>query len=433
EDPLYSGVGKLLGVVIEKSNVNTIRVEVMDDKAQISEGSLVSVMIGDRETLYQIVDGIAESEDLERSNRHGYVQVVARKIGRWVEGTSQLEQVPWTPQIYAPVYSVDSVESTPNRQCIGYIPRTNYGIKVDCNQLVTHNTAILGVLGMGKTFLALELVERMAEAGIKVWVIDTTNEYEKNLTRYISSEKQAAADKEIQEGIEDLKTKYNANKELGGNHPKFRELIQSHIGTYLLDETWTVRVFNPDSYYVTEQTGWRDKQGEVGFGEYSRAQKTRVIAEVLLDLLSKEQTSSAKLCLVLEEAHSLAPEWNVVVDDGDKAASNATAKAILQGRKYGFGCLVITQRTAHVTKSILNQCHTIFALRTFDRTGMEFLSNYLGDDYTNMLNSLEAQQCVAYGRAINSGTPLIVSLNRREDFISSALDVEVPDEEQQEG
>jgi len=41
---------------------------------------------------------------------------------------------------------------------------------MNVQQLVTHNGAILGILGAGKTFLALELVERMLLEGIKVIV-----------------------------------------------------------------------------------------------------------------------------------------------------------------------------------------------------------------------------------------------------------------------
>jgi DNA helicase HerA-like ATPase len=53
-------------------------------------------------------------------------------------------------------------------------------------------------------------------------------------------------------------------------------------------------------------------------------------------------------------------------------ATAATARAILQGRKYGLGCLLVTQRTANVTKTILNQCNTTFAMRMFDDTGKDF-------------------------------------------------------------
>lgn len=127
-------------------------------------------------------------------------------------------------------------------------------------------------------------------------------------------------------------------------------------------------------------------------------------------------TENARLCLVLEEAHSLVPEWNSVAHDGDRNATNGTAKAILQGRKYGFGCLLITQRTANVTKSILNQCNTIFGLRVFDATGMDFLSNYIGSDYASLLATLPPRHCVAFGRSLNTQNPLIVELNHRDEF-----------------
>ena len=55
--------------------------------------------------------------------------------------------------------------------------------------------------------------------------------------------------------------------------------------------------------------------------------------------------------------------FNSIVVKDDSNHANGTAKVILQGRKYGLGCIIVTQRTANVTKSILNQCNTIFALR----------------------------------------------------------------------
>src|SRR5258708_12273805 len=108
-----------------------------------------------------------------------------------------------------------------------------------------------------------------------------------------------------------------------------------------------------------------------------------------------------------------------VVAEGDRAATARSARAILQGRKYGLGCLLITQRTANVTKTILNQCNTIFAMRTFDETGMEFLGNYLGKDYAGMLPSLAERQAVFFGRASSYTNPLLVNLNDRAQFVAS--------------
>ncbi len=84
-----------------------------------------------------------------------------------------------------------------------------------------------------------------------------------------------------------------------------------------------------------------------------------------------------------------------------------------------MGCLLITQRTANVTKTIQNQCNSIFAMRTFDETGKNFLSNYIGTEYTNRLSSLEARQAVFYGKASSCENPVLIRLNDRDKFIES--------------
>ncbi len=74
--------------------------------------------------------------------------------------------------------------------------------------------------------------------------------------------------------------------------------------------------------------------------EVSLVEKTKIISESLLKCcMSLGQTEVAKCCLVFEEDHSLVPEWNSVVNSGDERYSNGTAKVILQGRKYGLGCI----------------------------------------------------------------------------------------------
>ena len=111
-------------------------------------------------------------------------------------------------------------------------------------------------------------------------------------------------------------------------------------------------------------------------------------------------SNSARVLLVLEEAHALVPEWNSTSYGGDQRASNGTAKAVLQGRKFGMGVLLITQRTANVTKTILNQCNTVIALRTFDATGMDFLRNYIGGTYADILSALQERTAVIFEQSV---------------------------------
>ena len=146
---------------------------------------------------------------------------------------------------------------------------------------------------------------------------------------------------------------------------------------------------------------------------------TQIISDAALKVTQKRgRTDSPRLCLVYEEAHSLVPEWNATVFEGDRAATNGTARAILQGRKYGVGCLLITQRTASVTKTILNQCNSVFAMRSFDDTSKEFLSNYIGRDYAALLPNLPERHAVFFGRASSCENPVHIQLNDRSAFIA---------------
>ena len=67
-------------------------------------------------------------------------------------------------------------------ESIGHFPSTAYSVGLkNVHELVTHNTAILGILGVGKSMLSIELIERMMAEGIKVICLDLTNQYQQEL------------------------------------------------------------------------------------------------------------------------------------------------------------------------------------------------------------------------------------------------------------
>jgi DNA helicase HerA-like ATPase len=151
--------------------------------------------------------------------------------------------------------------------------------------------------------------------------------------------------------------------------------------------------------------------------EATTVEKTSLIATALLSAATDlGETEEGRVCLVLEEAHSLTPEPTEGLTREDQRAVHQTARAVLQGRKYGYGCLLISQRTANVTKTILNQCHTVFALRSYDATGISFLSNYLGDAYSRLLSGLPQFHCAAFGGGISCSAPVIMRLNDPQQF-----------------
>lgn len=286
------------------------------------------------------------------------------------------------------------------------------------HDLVTHNTAILGILGIGKTMLAMELAERMMSAGIKVICVDLTNEYSTKLAAYIDPGKEAAVRAELRAIGAGGKSKVHQNVEEGGSITDFTAAVGTKISEFMSPaNTSRLMVFNPTHYEVWRQDS-KPFSGKASMASLSPAEITHIVSQATLDATAVLGiTDKARVCLVYEEAHSLVPEWNSAVADGDKSASNGTARAILQGRKYGLGCLLIAQRTANVTKTILNQCNTIFAMRTFDDTGKDFLANYIGADYASSLSSLSERQAVFFGKASSCENPILIQLNDREKFL----------------
>ena len=57
-------------------------------------------------------------------------------------------------------------------------------------------------------------------------------------------------------------------------------------------------------------------------------------------------------------------------------------------------------------------------MRVFDATGMDFLKNYIGTDYANILSSLEDRFAVVFGKASSSKQPVILELNDLNAFKS---------------
>lgn len=326
--------------------------------------------------------------------------------------------VKWLPRINAPVFLLESDRHAASPSAVGHFPKTNFGIGLNISDAVTHNTAILGILGIGKSYLAIEMVERMIADGIKVICLDLTNQYAALLSDFIDPAYEEARRVELvtagQGGVP------NQNQEQGGSHPAFRAQITEQLRRFVdPGEQRRLRVLNPAQFEVTRQAGGM-YQGNANMATLTPTEITAIISDAALKVCQElGMIDRARVCLIYEEAHSLVPEWNSVVADGDKAATARSARAILQGRKYGLGCLLITQRTANVTKTILNQCNTIFAMRTFDDTGKEFLSNYIGRDYAGVLPSLEARHAVVFGKASSCENPVLVRLNDRQPFLNA--------------
>lgn len=449
---LYKNKDQFIGYVCSGSNINILNFLIvrdfdsLDKSAQkISEGAVIKTAIYGQETLYQVIDGNSKEEHLENFDKYGFIVGIARKLGKYNKETKDLDASRWMPSTFSPIFFAFSGEIPQEKikeiakNAIGRLPETDLEIPIkDINSIVTHNTAVLGILGIGKSCLAYELIKRVSDENIKTICIDITNEYKKELPRYISDTKIIADD---ENALNSINGKYDyihienpglknqkENPDKSGNILDYKKALSEDLCQFIFgqstipssknfDLSKNIKIYNPDYHMAS-------KGEKIGYNvittDLTQAEKTRIIAEELFKILmtiSLSDEKKAKVFLVFEEAHSLIPEWNSVASEGDKNAVNGTAKIILQGRKYGLGSMVITQRTANVSKSILNQCNTIFALRIFDDTGKTFLENYVGKDYANTLATLEERHAVAIGKGLKLKQPVIIQLNDQKNII----------------
>ena len=380
----------ILGLVSEGTTISRLNINFLSKDIDIKQGSLLETRIHDQSVLYQVIGATIRFEQLQQKNIYNYAQIQAQKIGIWNKENNSFDKVAWLPEpnqivnhyIGSSREPVAALKQFAEIDPIGRFPDTGFYVGLDINDLVTHNTAILGILGVGKTRLATELIDRILMKNIKVVCLDVTGQYRK-LLNLQTSNMYVLPD-----------SVYNSSSDFDAEISKF--LADSNTSKLL--------IVDPD---------------KISFSKHI-PDATKKISELILKKLQDVgETEKARCCLVYEEAHLLIPEWNAAVDKEHQYSVNGTVKAIVQGRKFGLGCLVITQRTANVTKSILDQCNTVFAFRIYDDTGEKFLANYIGAEYVALLSSLEDWHAILFGKASKCSDPILLQLNKTDDYLDS--------------
>ena len=433
-NPLYENRSKFIGYIEQGSDINCIKFYILPGimEEPVVEGSVVSSSINGKNVLFQVINGNTQEESLEHHNNHSFISVTARKIGEYDELKKEIISARWLPEMYMPVFSLKNESyllEEGNKTSVGSLPNTPYSIEIkNFNELVTHNTAILGILGIGKSCLTFELIQKVIlNTTAKIICIDITNEYKKELVNYFDKSliKEELSSDSLKELKDNNKTGVEGDPSTWGNEVLYKTKLDAELATFSSDTTSRVLILNPDLHSVSKAGSSFKIQHKT---DLTVSEKTRTISERVFmnakkqwDILTEEvrDKSEAQFLIVFEEAHSLIPEWNSTANSGDQSASNGTAKVILQGRKYGLGSFVVTQRTANISKSILNQCNTIFALRVFDDTGKQFLENYIGSDYASTLPTLEERHAITIGKALKLKQPIIISLNDKKIIIKS--------------
>lgn len=126
------------------------------------------------------------------------------------------------------------------------------------------------------------------------------------------------------------------------------------------------------------------------------------IARVLFSLKvwqTASERDASPVALVCEEAHRYVP------DSGEaqyNAAQGAIRRIAKEGRKYGIGLLLISQRPSEVEATVLSQCNSWIVLRITNEKDREHVRGVLPDSMaglTKMLSGLRRREAIFVGQA----------------------------------
>ena len=373
----------IVGLVEKNSDVSKVLFKYIP-KINIEVGDVLSINIDENTVLYQVTNGKVDIEKMSKNDFIGFIIGEAVQIGVWNSDEECFDRFGWTPEYNKAIFKYsceDIMLSSEEVGIIGIIPNTDYKICFDYEEGIKHQLAILGVTGCGKSYLSRKIIKDLLKLGKKVIAVDFSNEYKYRFenTKVLFSEQNIK--EELMVNIEEYNIQMAEFKNkrsisvITETKNKIREIIVSEISAFLLDEEKNI--------CILEYPEMSNSVQSASFLEWFFKHTFKYI---------KYEKNRKEVCIVLEEAHTIVPEWNSVAGEDTKVTTsmiNTISQIALQGRKYDVGFIIIAQRTANVSKTVLTQCNSIIAFQQFDNTSKDFLSNHLSDDMTKALPFLK--------------------------------------------
>lgn len=143
---------------------------------------------------------------------------------------------------------------------------------------------------------------------------------------------------------------------------------------------------------------------------------TALIARLLFQYKlwqTKEERKSDPVLFVCEEAHRYVPNHG---EAQYKEAQEAIRRIAKEGRKYGLGLLLVSQRPSDVESTVLSQCNSWLVLRLTNSSDQEHVSKFLPDSLlglTKMLSALTRREAIFVGEA--AALPSRIRINQLEE------------------
>lgn len=405
-----SKTAKLVGFIVENSNIGVITFEVAAS-SELGEGDVIYTRISGNNIFYQIIGAETYEESFDQNPR-GTHRVKAAQLGVF-DKSEGFKKFNWLPAMNTPVFAAKDIgfeqEDLIRKEIeLGLVPSTNIkGVGI-LDDIIEYHTAILGVTGTGKTELALDIVKEAVKNGTKVFCVDFTGDYRRRLNSLNPYLPTPNADQvgPLERLIFEAET-----RGFQGAHQ--REQAERRFDAIRVETEQQVAAFlgnNHNDLSILELT------------DITNSNVSLRITELYLSAImnwAKNNRRQRQVLLCLEEAHTIVPEtFQSGNSGGTKRVVERIGQIALQGRKYQVGLLVISQRTALVSKTILSQCNTFFTHALIDQTSLGFLESVYSSQHTKLIPNLGRFEFLASGKGLKSERPIVL----RREFDQTKLD-----------
>lgn len=334
-------------------------------------------------------------------------------------------------------------------------------VKIDAKKLITKHLAVLAKTGAGKSYTLGVIVEELLEQGIPIVIIDPHGEYSSlKYPNDNSSEIEKMKDFDVlPKGFKDKIVEYspdltvnpdaiplsiNINSlsaheistltpikiggtQLGILYNAISEAKKDNLDYDLADIKASIDEVNSNAKYglyscidFLDNLGIFSKnpvnvESLVNHGKASlinlkgvdpEIQKI-IVAKLCSDLFEKRKKSLIPpLFLIVEEAHNFCPERSF----GESPSSYILRNIASEGRKFGLGLGVVTQRPARIDKNVLSQCNTQIIHKVTNPNDIKAIASSAENLNLNVINDIPN---IAIGTALIIGAssrPLIANI-----------------------
>lgn len=303
---------------------------------------------------------------------------------------------------------------------IGMLDGKDIKVFLDLNKLLTKHCSILAKTGSGKSYVSSVLLEEILLRNVPIIVIDPHGEY--SSLKYPSRSKRSM-DKfgiqpkgfltQIQEFSPDIVKNPEARplklsaKDLSsdelihllpmklsnvqrgmlfaalknlGNRVSFEEVIaelEAEEGTLkwglinVMEYMKRLNIFSdsPTSIFDMVKPGTCSIVNLRGVGiEVQEVLVYKIISDLFM---ARKNGDVPPFFLVIEESHNFCPERNF----GEAKSSQVIRNVLSEGRKFGLGVCVISQRPARLDKNVISQCNTQIILKLTNPNDIKSVSS----------------------------------------------------------